>query len=272
MPDFVFDLPIWISGSGIILGLCLFAWAGLMLVRRRILPRWRVGFEDAEFSGAMVQAVLVFYGLAVALIAVSVWQTHDNASNLASQEAASLAAIYRDVSLYPEPTRSLLQKDTKDYLEFVIDEAWPLQARGHPPMVPPKLARRIYRDFMSFEPANERQKIQHAETLHALNEAIKATRLRVDAASTGLPGILWIVVIVGAMLSLSSSFFFQVQDVRLHGVLVVLLAGFMGLIIFMILVLDRPFRGELGVRPDAYRIVYEQLIASPPVSAPPEGK
>jgi hypothetical protein len=269
MPGFLFDLPLWVTGPAIILGLCGFALAGLVFVRRVVLPRLRVAAEDSEFTGAMLQAVMVFYGLAVALIAVSVWQTYDNADGLASQEAACLAALYRDVSLYPEPHRSALQQDVKDYLEFVIRQAWPAQAQGRRVATPPDLVRRMIRDFMGFVPANEQQKLQHAEALRALNEAIKATRLRVDAASASLPGIMWLVIGAGALLSLSASFFFKVQDARLHGIMVVLLASFMGLIIFMILALDRPFRGELGVRPDAYQIIYDQLIV--PSMATPSG-
>jgi hypothetical protein len=48
------------------------------IVRRCILPRLRMQGADSEFSGAMPQAVMVFYGLAVALIAVSVWQSYSD--------------------------------------------------------------------------------------------------------------------------------------------------------------------------------------------------
>jgi len=70
MLDTIFDLPAAISGPAIIVSLCTFALFGLVAVRRRILPRLRVRAEDSEFSGTMVQSVMVFYGLAVALIAV----------------------------------------------------------------------------------------------------------------------------------------------------------------------------------------------------------
>jgi hypothetical protein len=35
-----------------------------------------------------------------------------------------------------------------------------------------------------------------------------------------LPGVVWIVILVGAFISLCASFFFKVEDVRLHGILV----------------------------------------------------
>lgn len=260
MFDSLHDLPLWITGPVIIAAVCAYALAGLLLVRRHILPRLRIQIEDSEFSGSMLQAVMVFYGLAVALISVSVWQAYSEASKLVSQESASLAALYRDVSLYPEPVRSTMQTNVQAYVDFIIRDLWPLQRQGKVPAKPPESVGRLLRTVMSFEPASEGQRIMHAETLRAFNDAVKATRMRQDAAQSGLPPILWVVIFVGAAISLCASFFFKVEDVRLHGILVVLLAAFVGLVIFMILALDRPFRGDLGLRPDPYELVYRQLM------------
>ena len=114
--------------------------------------------------------------------------------------------------------------------------------------------------LVTFEPATEGQKLLHGETLRAYNQLIQARRLRLDAVNTGLPAVMWAVIVVGAFIGLSASFFFKVEDARLHGILVLLLAMFMGLVIFMILALDRPFRGDLGLRPDPYQLIYDQLM------------
>jgi hypothetical protein len=71
---------------------------------------------------------------------------------------------------------------------------------------------------------------------------------------------MWAVIAVGAGIGLSASFFFKVEDARLHGIQVLLLSGFMGLIIFMIFALDRPFRGDLGLSPEPYQLIYDQLM------------
>jgi hypothetical protein len=71
---------------------------------------------------------------------------------------------------------------------------------------------------------------------------------------------MWIVVLAGAVISLTASFFFQVDDVWLHQILAVLLAMFIGLVIFMTFALDRPFRGDLGVRADPYQLIYDHLM------------
>jgi hypothetical protein len=256
----IFDVPLAVMGPALIVSLCLFGLAGLMLVRRKVLPKLRIHVEDSEFSGAMVQSVMVFYGLAVALIAVSVFQTYSDVSKIVSGEATSLAALYRDVSGYPEPIRAQLQGELCGYTDQIIREAWPMQQRGEVPRGGVELMDRFQAALIAFEPATEGRKLLHAETLRAYNNMVIARRLRLDAVATGLPGVMWAVILVGAVISLSASFFFKVEDARLHGILVTLLAAFMGLVIFMILSLDRPFRGDLAVPPDAYRLVYDQLM------------
>jgi hypothetical protein len=78
MFDFLFDFPLAVAGLSIVLALCLFSIGGLLGVRRWVLPRLRIRTEDSEFSGSMMQSILVFYGLAVALMAVNVSQTYSD--------------------------------------------------------------------------------------------------------------------------------------------------------------------------------------------------
>ncbi len=71
---------------------------------------------------------------------------------------------------------------------------------------------------------------------------------------------MWSVILGGAVIALLASCFFRVEDPRLHLILVVLLAAFMALVIFVVLAFDRPFRGDLGISPKSYQIIYDQLM------------
>src|SRR3954451_24515174 len=127
------DAPLAILGSTIILALAAAALIGLLLVRRFVLPRLRVDVSDSEFVGAMVQSIMVFYGLALALIAVNVWQTYNDVARTVSLEATSFAALYRDVTGYPEPIRGRLQAEVRGYVDQVIHGAFPLMHQGRVP-------------------------------------------------------------------------------------------------------------------------------------------
>ena len=260
MLEFLYSLPLALVGTGIIILLCLFTMCGRAVFSRHILPRLAIGPDEDAFTGNMMQAVMIFYGLVVALIAVSVWQTHTDAGRIVSEEATALGALYRDVSTYPEPTRSQLQRHLRAYLEYVIHDAWPLQGQGNVPSGGVEQINHFQAELAAFEPASEGQKVLHGETFRAYNHLIDARRLRLDAVLTGLPGMLWWLVVIGAIASLASTFFFRVNG-TLHGIQSVSLAVLIGLIIFMILALDRPFRGELGLRPDPYQLIRDQLMS-----------
>lgn len=259
MLEFVFSLPLALVGTGIVILLCLFTVCGRAIFSRHVLPRLAIGRDEDVFTGNMMQAVMIFYGLVVALIAVSVWQTHADAGRIISEEATALGTLYRDVSTYPEPIRSQLQKHLREYLDYVIHEAWPLQSQGKVPPGGVEQIDHFQGELAAFEPASEGQKVLHGETFRAYNHLIEARRLRLDAMFTGLPGMLWWLVVIGAIASLASTFFFRVNG-TLHGIKSVGLAVLVGLIIFMIVALDRPFRGELGLRPDPYQLIRHQLM------------
>jgi hypothetical protein len=254
------DTPLVILGPAIILSLVAIALIGLLLVRRFILPRLRVSVADSEFSGAVVQSIMVFYGLALALISVNVWQTYNDVGKTISVEATTFYTLYRDVSGYPEPTRSKLQGEIRGYIKQVIDEAFPLMHKGQVPTAGVEWMTRFQGPLMDFEPTSESQKIIHTETLAAYNRATLARRMRVDAVTTGLPGVMWVVIVVGAVISISSCYFFRVEDVRVHCILVALLAALIGLVITMTIAMNHPFRGTLALTADSYQLVYDQLM------------
>jgi hypothetical protein len=256
----MFDGPVAILGPAIILSLSAVALIGLVLVRRFLLPRLRVTVSDSEFVGAVVQSIMVFYGLALALIAVNVWQTYNDVSRTVSVEATSFAALYRDVSGYPEPIRGKLQAEIRGYVDQVIHGAFPTMRKGQVPTEGVEWMNRFQAVLMTFEPATDGQKLLHAETLAAYNRATLARRMRVDATGTGLPGVMWTVIVVGAVISISACYFFRVEDPRLHAILVVLLSVLIGLVILMAVVMNHPFRGDLGLSADPYQLVYDQIM------------
>jgi hypothetical protein len=61
MLEFLFDLPLVVTGPAIIGHLCLFAIIGLLAVRRRVLPCLHIRAGDSHFTGTMVHSVMVFY-------------------------------------------------------------------------------------------------------------------------------------------------------------------------------------------------------------------
>ncbi len=260
MLDAIFAMPTWLVGLGLMLLLAAFGFGGLVAARRWVLPRMGIQSEDSQFTGAITQSVMVFYGLVAALIAVSVWQKYGQVSDVVSGEATAIAALWRDLGGYPEAQREELRPILKGYTAQIINEAWPLQHKGQVPRVGVVWMNQFQDRLYAVQPATEGHKLLHAETLRAYNNFILMRRQRLDAVDTGLPGILWLVIVAGAFVSVTSAFFYRVESFRLHATMVVLLTLFIALVIFVIFALDRPFRGDLAIPAESYQLIYDQLM------------
>ena len=81
--------------------------------------------------------------------------------------------------------------------------------------------------------------------------------------SSGLSSVMWTVVWVGAMISISVTYFYAIEDPKLHGILVALFGGCLALVIFTIGVNDKPFFGRVSIPPDSYDLLLERLIKPP---------
>jgi hypothetical protein len=190
-----------------------------------------------------------------------VFETYSECSKIVSTEATAIAMLYRDVGSYPEPARSGLQGALRDYVGNVIHEAWPLQRAGRIPEGGIAKMDSVEMRLAAFEPATEGQKALHAEAWRAYNHVIESRRARLDEVQTGLPAVMWLIVLLGAAIALSASFFFHVEDFRLHATLVTLLATFIASVIFVVLAMDHPFRGDLGISAESYQLIYDHLMA-----------
>src|SRR5690242_9027914 len=262
-------MPIWlyeISPRAAALIMVVFieslALTGLVVIRRWVIPRlhYNEGANDAV-SGT-VQAIGVFYGITVGLIAVGVWNTNSNASELVSREAAAISSLYRDVSGYPAPLRDELRAKVREYTVFVINEAWPAQQIGQGQAI--DHGSRILNDFQallfSFQPANAGQSALHSETLRAYNNLLEYRRLRIDAVGGGLSTVMWSVIWVGAAISIGIAYFFSIPDFKLHAILIILMGGFLAMVLFMIVINDRPFYGHVRISSDPYKLILERVI------------
>ncbi len=113
---------------------------------------------------------------------------------------------------------------------------------------------------MAFEPQNERQKILSAETYRTFNELTESRRVRLSTVKVEMPGPLWVLVLVGAFVCLAVSWFYQTNNFQLHVWMTILFSGLLGVLIYLVAVLDNPYRGKVSVSPEPLERVYEHVM------------
>lgn len=257
MMDLLFRLPVWLLALVLNVWLMGTALVGLAIMRRWVLPRLKLAYEDAYYAAAIVQSAMLLYGLIAALTAVGVWQRNSEVADIVSGEATAIASLWRDLGTYPQPHRDATQDLLRGYTEQIIQDAWPQQRLGRIPSEGVEWMDRLQAQMFTFEPVTESQKISHAEAFRAFNNLVQQRRQRLDAVQTGLPGVMWGALLPGAMGCIFLCLFFRLESARYQAILLLGLSGFIAMVLFVIIALDRPLRGALAISAESYELVYD---------------
>lgn len=256
----IYDIPtpqLAVLISGIFVG---FFWIGCFLFRPILRSFVRARFGTNDIVGYILSCFGVFYGLLLGLIAVAAYQNLNKAEENVSREAVALTALYQDLAAYGDPLRHTLRDELRDYCAYVIETAWPQQRKG---IIPDKGRMKIlaFRNSLhSFTPQTMHQVVFHAETLGEFDHYYEARRLRLHDVRSGIPAVMWYVVIVGAVINLAIVWMF---DMRMISQLLLggMLAFFMGAMIFLIAAMDNPYRGEVSVSSDAFQEACQVMVS-----------
>ena len=235
-----------------------FYWLGSVFLRPILREFVRHSPGANDIVGYVLSCFCVFYGLLLGLIAVTAYQNVSDAGANVGREAAALAALYEDVSGYPDPYGQDLRWLLRDYTRYVIKYAWPLQRRGIVPEEGTIRARAFQERLIAFQPATPAQEIIHAEALRQFNVFLEARRLRLFSVNSSLPPSMWYVMILGAVLNIAICWLFDMRFIT-QLVLGGILAAYLGTMMFLIFDMNQPFRGDVSITPEAFEMLYRRM-------------
>ena len=226
------------------------ALAGLM-VAQRLIPLSVRQTHNAT-TGTIYAALYVMFGVSVGFSLFLVWQQFNTARQITQNEAASVQRLYRLAQRFPEPERDQVQDKAVSYARGVVEDEWPSMRRGVASQRVGTLLEELRRAVQEVEPHTSAQDALYAEALAELDELEESRQYRLLAVSEGIPYILWVVLVVGGVLTISFTYLFGMESVRLHAVAVAGLTVLVSLILHVIGVLDYPFDSGIRVQPTAF--------------------
>jgi hypothetical protein len=261
--ELMHDISNWLLATACVLGFVVPAVIGLWVVHLVIYRRFKLSetLVDNGVVGWFFSGAITIYGITLGLIAITTWENSSHVSDIASREAATIAALYSDSAGFGSPLADQLRAKLREYTRFVIEKAWPAQRRGEILNDGNRVLDEFQGLLLANEPNTEGLRIVQTEVFDTFNELLELRRQRTEAVNQGVPHVIWLVIVLGGALTIAVSYCFQVQQFRLHLLLTTSLAAMIGLLVFLISALDRPYRGAVSVEPTAYQIVLEGPMA-----------
>lgn len=259
MPEFVFDMAPW-DLAVLFITLAVAAMAFGLLIVKPVL-RLLIGSGN-DFNAQLSHATAsfsLFYGLLLGLLTVAAYQNNDRIREGILAETTALSALYSAASTYPEPTRSNLQEKMRDYVLFTIHKDWPAHREGRLLNGGFNRVDAIRSELARFEPATVGQEIVHAQSVAGFQSFSDARQRRLTGVITRIPNVLWYAVLAGAGINILLIVLLKMRLVQ-QFVLGTITSVFLAIILFVIVTLDRPLRGEAGLSPEPMEFLWERTM------------
>ncbi|MFJ9646791.1 bestrophin-like domain [Streptomyces sp. NPDC004244] len=226
--------------------------AGSLAARRRF-PHL-AGGEHNEMVGVALGMFGAIYGIILAFVVVTLWTQLENAQGIVSSEATDLALIVRSAEAFPPEERTRVEQAVGAYVHSVVEVQWPLMREGRPSYdATAQQTRGLYQALQAYEPTGTRTTTFYEQAADRLNDVAAQRRARIDMAGTSLPMLLQLLVYGGALVILPLTFLFGLRSLKMQLLFVSAVAGLIGFSLLLVMVLDRPFAGELSVSPAPYK-------------------
>jgi Protein of unknown function (DUF4239) len=243
------SLPTVDAGVVVVGGYVVLALVIGYLVSRFTSNELRTAHNDR--AGFILAVIGVIYAVLLAFVAIGVWQRFQEAQSRSYDEAGALATVYRDADSFPRaaPLRSVLRA----YVISVIAVEWPRMERGERSALFNALLDSADRQVRDLPVTSLRLANIHAQMLAAMDTALLDREERLTIYSGGINRIMWVVLIVGAVVTVAFTYLFGFNQPLMQQLMIGALSFLIGLVLFLVVALDYPFRGSIAVSPDAFR-------------------
>jgi Protein of unknown function (DUF4239) len=205
---------------------------------------------DNDLKAAVLSIIGVLYAVLLGFVAIGVWDRFEQAELRTYEEGTYLQEVYRDAGSFPQG--SLVRAQIRRYTKAVISYDWMRMNDGLQAPVTRIRIESIDALVRHLRVRDPEQQDVHEMMLEALRGALWARDSRITMLADGLnPAVTW-VLLAGAFYTIVFSCLIGFRDPRERPVTIGGLGAMIGLVLFLTLSLDYPFRGAIHVEAGAF--------------------
>ena len=209
-------------------------------------------YQDNTVIGCASALIGLIYGVLAGFATAHLISSSNFAIDALQREANAIVDLYRDSRWLTQPEQAHIQAQVKEYLAEVINVEWPLMNHGE--RIPHQgsfIIDGMSAELSHYKIKNNSDSAVLSDMMSVIRNLYDARQQRILASYTSLSGSIWVVIMLGTILTLCISYLFGV-NFYLHIFTVMASALMMSSIIFLLISLDKPFLGSYAVGPEVY--------------------
>lgn len=258
------SLPLALAAILIIGGSIVLSILGLLAFHRYAHLKRFAG--ENEIAGFLYAVVGVVYGILLAFVVFAVYNRFDAVDTAVTTEAADMVAVFRDTQFLPPRLQPAAQADLVSYAHEVMDKEWADHGSLVPHVTPDPL-NSIWSVYVQVHPTTPWQIALQQNANQHLYELERQRHLRHLSGESTLPDVFWIVLILGAILTVGFLYFFRIEDIRVQAAMTGIVACLIGSVLFLVVALNDPFTGQVHVSKYPFQhalLQFHALSLNPP--------
>ncbi len=215
-----------------------------------------------DVAGFMFSIIGVLYSVVLGFIVINVQERFNKAEETVYTEATVVTDLYRDAIYFDKASQDEIRSNIRKYVHYVIEKEW-----GHPQDEAFRIrANTILQDlWLSYEDVDltdEKTKIWYQQTISKLDALMNARLSREFYSWEHLSDMMWTILILGALITICFTFFFDLEHLRLQMMMTSCLTIYLVFMLYLVFSLDHVFEGTVHVTPRAFEetlVMFDQL-------------
>lgn len=213
-------------------------------------------------SAGMLPPLGIIFGLLVAFVASQVWNDMNNAQAAVNREASELSTVLFLAASFPGEPETRLRDLTRRHINEAVTYEWPMMAVQSTSLAvtPAALAEELQL-ILAVVPHSQGQVTAQREIVAALEGAIEARRQRIVVSRSSVNWVKWTALLLQAICTLVAIAMIHSDNRGAAAAAMGIFATGVAVSILLIASHDRPFTGEISVKPDLLRqVIPEEAV------------
>ncbi len=251
---YLLQIPSFLLLVLMLAGSTAYAYFGLKLIRRRAPKDILKSHND--IAGFVFATLGVTYAVILAFVVITVWEQMSDARERSQLESESAIAFYHNLQLIDKtdvlnPAVDQLER----YVDMVIEREYPAMKKFQNDKKTTEEFNKIWAMIYSLKPSNDKEIVIYDHLLTSLTKITEYRAMRFHDMDDQVPSVLWFTIIIGGIITVGFTWIFGSENMNIHIIISCSLSLLIGLVIFVILILDHPYTGELSIQPVGYEIL-----------------
>ena len=223
-----------------------FAVGAMLLVRRRA-PQGSF-FTDGDRASGVFGVLATGFAIFAGFVIYLAFTVYDNSRSGAETEALTVVQQFETAQFLPDASRQRLEGELVCYARYVVGTEWPRMEDGNGVDTLNPWGIRMFRTIKTTDARTNAEQTAYGKWLDQTSDRELARQTRVHGAVGIIPGSIWVVLVLSAVLIFAYMLFFadSGEYARSQAMLIGSATAIVTVTLLVITALDNPYRPGLG--------------------------